>query len=186
MLQRDAWLDILGKFCHVEVSKRHDPITGKLSTSTSLLFPRYHQWQVVTQLAASARAEGPGQKYLVQHSAGSGKTNSIAWTAHRLFTLHDEANAKVFDSVIVITDRTVLDTQLQEAIQQIESTTGFVVSVTGDEAGHVGLASKSALLAKALTDGGKIIVVTIQTFPYALKIISENAAVKNRQLRRDR
>lgn len=181
VLQRDAWLDIIGKFLHVEVTKSHDPITGQLAVSTSLLFPRYHQWQVVTQLASTARSEGPGHKYLVQHSAGSGKTNSIAWTAHRLFTLHDSDNAKVFDSVIVITDRTVLDTQLQDAVRQIESTSGFVVSVTGDEAGQVGLASKSALLAKALTDGGKIIVVTIQTFPYALKIMKESTALAGRK-----
>ncbi len=181
VLQRDAWLDIIGKFLHVEVSKAHDPITGQLLVSTSLLFPRYHQWQVVTELANTARAEGPGHKYLVQHSAGSGKTNSIAWTAHRLYTLHDADIAKVFDSVIVITDRTVLDTQLQDAIRQIESTSGFVVSVTGEEAGQIGLASKSALLAKALTDGGKIIVVTIQTFPYALKIIKESAGLASRR-----
>ncbi len=156
-------------------------LPGSSRSATSLLFPRYHQWQVVTELASAAREEGPGQKYLVQHSAGSGKTNSIAWTAHRLFTLHDADNAKVFDSVIVITDRTVLDTQLQEAIRQIESTSGFVVSVTGDEAGHVGLSSKSALLAKALADGGKIIVVTIQTFPYALKIIKESEGLAHRR-----
>ena len=181
VLQRDTWLDIIGKFLHVEVRKTHNPITGQQHVATSLLFPRYHQWQIVTELAKAAREEGPGQKYLVQHSAGSGKTNSIAWTAHRLFTLHDADNAKVFDSVIVITDRTVLDTQLQEAIRQIESTSGFVVSVTGDEAGHVGLASKSALLAKALADGGKIIVVTIQTFPYALKIIKESDGLAHRR-----
>jgi len=181
VLHRDAFLDILGRFMHVETATKHDEITGAVSKSSALLFPRFHQWDVVTRLAAAARAEGVGKRYLVQHSAGSGKTNSIAWTAHRLFRLHDDQGEKVFDSVIVITDRTVLDAQLQEAIRQIESTTGYVVTVTGDEAGKEGLGAKSALLAQALAQGGKIIVVTIQTFPFALKVMSESASLAGKR-----
>ena len=96
------------------------------SKKTTLLFPRFHQWELVTDLLATVKAEGAGNRYLAQHSAGSGKTNSIAWTAHGLSTLHDENNHKVFDSVIVVTDRTVLDDQLQKAIKQIEGTDGIV------------------------------------------------------------
>lgn len=171
VLQRDAWLDILGRFLHVETTRRVDPITGAATTSTALLFPRFHQWQAVTALAAAARAEGAGHRYLVQHSAGSGKTRSIPWTAHRLARLHDAADAKVFDSVIVVTDRTVLDDQLQEAIGQIDAAHGVVAAIDEDEVLRSGEGSKSGVLAKVLADGKLIVVVTIQTFPYALDAI---------------
>jgi type I restriction enzyme R subunit len=180
VLQRDSLLDIAGKFMHVEVAQRRDPITGKVTRSTTLLFPRLHQWGVVHALADAARAEGPGHRYLVQHSAGSGKTNSIAWTAHRLARLHNAANEKVFDSVIVVTDRTVLDAQLQEAIRQIDGNTGVVLAVDRDEAARAGATSKSDLLAKALTDGKLIIVVTIQTFPFALDAIRKTKGLKDK------
>ncbi|MDQ2955453.1 MAG: DEAD/DEAH box helicase family protein [Actinomycetota bacterium] len=177
VLQRDSWLDILGKFMHVESRDRVDAVTKATSRSTTLLFPRFHQWEAVTELVAAAKAEGPGGRYLIQHSAGSGKTNSIAWTAHRLATLHDDENQKVFQSVIVVTDRTVLDDQLQEAIGQAEQVTGVVVPITDEQArktmGDDGkpLTSKSKLLAKCLVDGTLVIVVTIQTFPFALEEI---------------
>ncbi|MGI8433828.1 MAG: type I restriction endonuclease subunit R [Nocardioidaceae bacterium] len=177
VLHRDSLLDILGKFMHTETSTKHDPITGKPKTTMRLLFPRYHQWDVVTSLARTARTEGTGHRYLVQHSAGSGKTNSIAWTAHRLARLHDEKNEKVFDSVIVVTDRTVLDNQLQEAIRQIDGGTGVVLAIDSDEvkmatsASKGDIKSKSGLLAKSLLDGRLIVVVTIQTFPYAMDAI---------------
>lgn len=180
VLQRDSLLDIAGKFMHVEVTQRRDPITGKVTRSTTLLFPRLHQWDVVRKLADAARAEGPGHRYLVQHSAGSGKTNSIAWSAHRLARLHNDANEKVFDSVIVVTDRTVLDAQLQDAIRQIDGNTGVVVAVDRDEAARVGATSKSDLLANALTDGKLIIVVTIQTFPFALDAIRQTKGLKDK------
>ncbi|PZS31231.1 MAG: restriction endonuclease subunit R [Pseudonocardiales bacterium] len=186
VLQRDSWLNIIAKFMHTESSENTDPITGKTWKSTTLLFPRFHQWEAVTKLLAAARTEGPGHRYLIQHSAGSGKTNSISWTAHGLATLHDANNTKVFDSVIVVTDRTVLDDQLQDAIQQIDSTAGVVVSVTGDEAGRTigadgqALTSKSALLAKALLDGKLIIVVTIQTFPFAMDAIRKTKGLKDK------
>ena len=187
VLQRDSWLNIIAKFLHTEIKVDTDPITGKTTKSTTLLFPRFHQWEAVTQLLATARTEGPGHRYLIQHSAGSGKTNSISWTAHGLATLHDADNTKIFDSVIVVTDRTVLDDQLQDAIQQIDSTAGVVLTVTGDEAGRtIGadgqpLTSKSALLAKALLDGKLIIVVTIQTFPFAMDAIRKTTGLKDKK-----
>jgi type I restriction enzyme R subunit len=151
------------------------------------LFPRFHQWDAVTKLTQAAAAEGPGHRYLVQHSAGSGKTNSIAWTAHRLARLQVD-NAKVFDSVIVVTDRNVLDAQLQEAIKQIDATAvqgqayaGIVAAIDIDEARKQGATSKSGLLAKALQGGKLIIVVTIQTFPFAMKEIRENSGLKGKR-----
>lgn len=161
VLQRDAWLDVIGRFMHLQISKSVDPVTGDVEKRETLLFPRYHQWESVTKLVAAARAEGPGHRYLVQHSAGSGKTNSIAWTAHQLSTLHRADGAKAFDSVIVVTDRTVLDTQLQDAIKQIDAKTGVVFAIDAAGAG-----SKSERLAAALKAKAPIIVVTIQTFGF--------------------
>jgi type I restriction enzyme R subunit len=175
VLQRDAWLGIIGSFLHASSRKETDPVTGEVTVRESLLFPRFHQWESVTQLVASAREEGPGHTYLIQHSAGSGKTNSIAWTAHQLSTLHNDSGKKVFDSVIVVTDRTVLDDQLQDAIYQIDHKSGVVVPImsgTGD--------SKSAQLKVALAEGRQIIIVTIQTFPFALKEIRSSGALVGR------
>jgi len=162
VLAKDAWLDIIGRFMHLQVDKSVDPVTGDVVKRESLLFPRYHQWESVTQLVATAKTEGPGHRYLIQHSAGSGKTNSIAWTAHQLSTLHNDDGSKVFDSVIVVTDRTVLDSQLQDAIKQIDAKTGVVAGIES------GGGSKSAALAAALKTGTQIIVVTIQTFGFVL------------------
>lgn len=160
VLQRDAWLNIIGRFMHLEVSKTVDPVTGAVVKRETLLFPRYHQWESVTKLIETARDEGPGHKYLIQHSAGSGKTNSIAWTAHQLSTLHRADGSKAFDSVIVVTDRTVLDSQLQDAIRQIDAKTGVVWAIES------GSGSKSERLAEALSKRAPIIVVTIQTFGF--------------------
>ena len=107
---------------HLHVEDKIDPDTGKKTRKQTMLFLRYHQWEAVTKLVEAARTQGPGHRYLIQHSAGSGKTNSISWLTHRLSVLHDEDNKAVFDSVIVITDRNVLDAQLQEAIRQIDAT----------------------------------------------------------------
>jgi type I restriction enzyme, R subunit len=178
---REAWLHIIGKFIHTEHSESTDPITGVKTKSTVILFPRYHQWEAVTKLVATSREEGAGHRYLIQHSAGSGKTNSISWAAHQLATLHDENDEKVFDSVIVVTDRTVLDDQLQDAIRQIDSTTGVVETVTLKEATKAGLKSKSEQLAKALTDRKLIVVVTIQTFPFAMDVIRKTRGLKDRR-----
>lgn len=161
VLQRDAWLNVIGRFMHLQPIKTVDPVTGDVKKDALLLFPRYHQWESVTQLIEAARTEGPGHKYLIQHSAGSGKTNSIAWTAHQLSTLHRPDGSKAFDSVIVVTDRTVLDTQLQDAIKQIDAKSGVVVAIDGAASG-----SKSEKLAAALQAKAPIIVVTIQTFGF--------------------
>lgn len=183
VLQRDAWLHILGKLLHLEKRTETDPITGAVTRSTSLLFPRYHQWELVTRMLETARAEGPGQRYLVQHSAGSGKTNSIAWLAHGLATLHDADDRKVFDTVIVVTDRTVLDDQLQKAISQIEGVDGTVATINADEVRKAGdtVTSKSGLLAKELLAGKLIVIVTLQTFPFALAAIRENAGLADKR-----
>ncbi|WP_338856840.1 type I restriction endonuclease [Gordonia hongkongensis] len=169
---RDTWLDILGRFMHLQIEEKVDPsaeLRGrgavKKVRKEAMLFPRFHQWDAVTKLISAAKTEGPGHKYLIQHSAGSGKTNSISWLTHRLSVLHDDDNKPVFDAVLVITDRTVLDSQLQEAIRQIDDTPGMVAHI--DSLGG----SKSGKLAEALESGTKIIIVTIQTFPYALDLI---------------
>jgi type I restriction enzyme R subunit len=182
VLDRDAWLMILGKFCHVETRDRRDPITGAIEKSTTLLFPRYHQWEAVTKMVAHVREHGPGHRYLIQHSAGSGKTNSIAWTAHRLARMFDADDKKVFDTVIVDTDRTVLDDQLQVAVRQIDaadtgSASGEGIITTVDEVEVRKAGSKSTALAEALTGGKLIVVVTLQTFPFAMDAIAANAGL---------
>ena len=154
---RDTWLDILGNFLHLERKETEEH--SRKTVKESLIFPRYHQLDVVTKLMNAARTEGPGYSYLIQHSAGSGKSNSIAWCAHRLAALHNEADARVFDSVIVITDRRVLDRQLQETISQFEHKAGVVQAI--DE--------NSQQLAHALTEGTPIIVTTLQKFPFILQ-----------------
>lgn len=174
VFQKDNWLQILGRFMHLSIENLIDPVTGEQSKRESLLFPRYHQWESVSKLIVTAKAEGPGHKYLIQHSAGSGKTNSIAWTAHQLSTLHSDEGKKVFDSVIVVTDRTVLDDQLSSAIQQIDHKTGVVAAIDNKQG------SKSTALADALRANKPIIVVTMQTFPFILGQIQESSAAKGK------
>ncbi|NAW34033.1 type I restriction endonuclease subunit R [Halomonas alimentaria] len=156
----DAWLKVLGRFLHLE-KKTSEDFHGRRQTKETLIFPRYHQWEVVNRLIQATLAEGPGRRYLVQHSAGSGKSNSIAWCAHQLANLYAEDGKKLFNSVIVVTDRTVLDSQLQETIYQFEHTHGVVRPITRD----IGNQSKSEQLAEALASNTRIIIVTIQTFP---------------------
>mgnify|MGYP000370787551 CR=1 FL=1 len=165
----DAWLHLLGRFLHLEKTKWQD-FHGRWHTKESLIFPRYHQWEAVNRLIETTRAEGPGQRYLIQHSAGSGKSNSIAWTAHQLAALYDDEGNKRFDSVVVVTDRTVLDSQLQDTIYQFEHASGVVRPITRDE----GNESKSAQLAEALKSRTRIIIVTIQTFPALFEALGEH------------
>lgn len=164
---RESWLEILGRYL---IGKRDDK-----KRLTQVIFPRYHQLDVTRRLVAEVRANGAGQRYLIQHSAGSGKTNSIAWSAHFLADLHDAANAKLFDSVLVVSDRNVLDAQLQEAIFDFERTAGVVETITSERG------SKSAQLGQALKDGKKIIVCTIQAFPFALEKVQELAATEGKR-----
>ena len=107
--RRDSLLDLVGRFVHLQVEKKTDPNSGKTTTTESMIFPRYHQMDCVRRLVGAAREQGAGANYLVQHSAGSGKSNSIAWLAHRLASLHDAQDRKVYDAVVVLTDRKVLD-----------------------------------------------------------------------------
>jgi type I restriction enzyme R subunit len=154
---RDVWLDILGNFLHLE-KKEVEEAPGKKVTKESLIFPRFHQLDAVLKLVGTVAAEGVGHPYLTQHSAGSGKSNTIAWTAHRLANLHDASDHRIFDSVIVITDRKVLDRQLQETISQFEHKAGVVQKI--DE--------NSAQLAKALNEATPVIITTLQKFPFVL------------------
>jgi len=153
---RDAWLDLLGRFVHVD-----KPAKGSKKPA-QVIFPRYHQWDAVLRIEAAAREEGAGHSYLVQHSAGSGKSNTIAWLAHRLSTLH-AGDTKVFDKVIVITDRVVLDRQLQDTIYQFEHAHGLVERIDED----------SAQLASALSgEQARVIITTLWKFPYAAKVMA--------------
>jgi type I restriction enzyme R subunit len=168
-------LAILGRFVHLHIEEKED-WEGRKVKKESMIFPRYHQWDVVKKLLAAAKHEGPGQRYLIQHSAGSGKSNSIAWTAHQLSSLYDASGNKQFHSVIVVTDRTVLDAQLQDTIYQFEHTDGVVGRINREE----GEGSKSEKLAEALVSSQPIIIVTLQTFPHVLKAIEKSASLKER------
>ncbi len=168
-------LNILGCFVHLQIEEKED-WEGRKYKKEVLIFPRYHQWDVVIKLVEAARTEGPGYKYLIQHSAGSGKSNSIAWVAHQLSSLYDAAGYKLFDSVIIVTDRTVLDDQLQDTIYQFEHVDGVVGRINNKE----GDGSKSEKLAAALENSQPIIIVTIQTFPYVLRAIENSVSLKDR------
>lgn len=149
---RDRWLELIQKFVHVE-------------DGGAIVFPRYHQWHVVVECQAHARVHGPGQSYLIQHSAGSGKTKEIAWLAHSLSTLHRDDDSKVFDKVIVITDRRVLDRQMRKQIAQFEQVAGVVRSVTQ---------SSSELLEALRSAQAKIITTTLQKFPFVLRSLDQD------------
>ncbi|PAV27539.1 type I restriction enzyme R subunit [Tamilnaduibacter salinus] len=168
-----AWLRILQRFLHLEQEEEPD-FHGNIRKKETMIFPRYHQWDAVTRLIDTTRNEGAGERYLIQHSAGSGKSNSIAWAAHQLAGLYDEQDNKLFNSVIVITDRTVLDSQLQNTIRQFERTEGMVCPITRDEKTTQ---SKSEQLAEALARGTRIIVVTIQTFPALYDALEANQSL---------
>lgn len=162
VLQRDSFLDILGHFMFIEKSeeKVDDGRGGQRRvTKEALVFPRYHQLDAVRRIVAASAQEGAGHYYLIQHSAGSGKTNSISWLSHRLASLHDTADKKLFNCVIVVTDRQVLDRQLQDAIYQIEHAQGVVKAIDKD----------SKQLAAALIDGTSIVITTLQKFPFVLR-----------------
>ena len=154
VFQKDSMMDILQKFIHLKNGK-------------ALIFPRYHQLDVVRKLLADVRANGAGHNYLIQHSAGSGKSNSIAWTAYRLASLHDDENRPVFSSVIVVTDRTVLDAQLQETISGFDHTLGAVETIGEDKS--------SKDLRDAINEGRRIIVTTLQKFPVIYQEVDKAA-----------
>ena len=161
VLERGSFLDILARFVHLQVEEKR--LGNKKVKRETMIFPRYHQLDCVRELVGHARGRGTGANYLVQHSAGSGKSNSIAWLAHRLATLHDAQDQKVFDSVVVVTDRVVLDQQLQNTIYQFEHKQGVVQKVDRD----------SAQLAQALEAGVPIVITTLQKFPFVTEKIGD-------------
>ena len=169
VLERDSLLDLLARFIHLQVDEKRDE-HGRKVRAESMIFPRYHQLGAVRMLVDAARSEGAGHNYLVEHSAGSGKSNTIGWLTHRLASLHDAANERVFDSVIVVTDRVVLDQQLQDTIYQFEHKRGVVQRI--DES--------SRQLAEALESAVPVIITTLQKFPFVsrqlLKIAEERGA----------
>jgi type I restriction enzyme R subunit len=170
VLQRDSLLELLARFVHIQVDEKRDD-SGRKVKREILIFPRYHQLEAVRFLVNAARNEGVGHNYLVEHSAGSGKSNTIAWLAHRLASLHDQENERVFDSVIVVTDRVVLDQQLQDTIYQFEHKRGVVLKI--DE--------RSRQLAEALENAVPIIITTLQKFPFVsrqlLKMAEERGEI---------
>jgi type I restriction enzyme R subunit len=176
VLQKDNWLHIFHRFVLQERKEAQD-VNGKTYFKEGLIFPRFHQWEGVTKMIDAVRIEGAGQPYLIQHSAGSGKTNTIAWTAHSLIRVRRPDGEPYFHSVIVVTDRQVLDQQLQEAIQQIEHQAGVVCAIDRQQSSL----PKSQQLAKAMLEGVPIIVCTLQTFPHAQKIILGEQSLRDRR-----
>lgn len=155
VLQRDSLLDLLARFLHLDIQERRTE-EGKKVRKESMIFPRYHQLQAVRNILSAAASEGAGHNYLVEHSAGSGKSNTIGWLAHRLSSLHNEKDERIFDSVVVITDRVVLDRQLQNTIYQFDHRQGVVQKIDED----------SRQLAEALESCAPIIITTLQKFPF--------------------
>ena len=163
---KNSFMDIIGKFLHLNAETFQ--LNGVQKTKETLIFPRYHQMDVVRKLTTDAKHNGAGHNYLIQHSAGSGKSNSIAWLSYRLSSLHNANNERVFDSVLVITDRKVLDSQLQSTIYQFEHKQGVVQKIE----------KNSQQLADAITAGSNIIITTLQKFPFILEKIGELPARK--------
>lgn len=160
VFQKESMMDILQKFIHLQITEDKKLMADgseKITKKKTLIFPRYHQLDVVRKLLDDVKANGAGKSYLIQHSAGSGKSNSIAWTAYRLASLHDQDNKAVFSSVVVVTDRTVLDAQLQDTISGFDHTLGAVEAIGEDK--------NSKDLRDALNNGVRIIVTTLQKFP---------------------
>ena len=164
---RESWLEILGRYLIAQRDKKKQ--------MASIIFPRHHLLDVTRKLQAAVLLDGPGGKYLIQHSAGSGNTNSIAWTAHFLAELHDADHNKVFDVVLVVSDRNVIDGQLQEALFDFQRTAGVVATITNQDG------SKSGKLAEALSGDKKIVVCTIQTFSFALEAVRKLAATQGKR-----
>ena len=173
--KKDSWLRIFHSFVYIESSEKVDK-NGIPKPKEVQIFPRYHQLRAVNKMIDDAKSKGAGQQYLCEHSAGSGKTSTIAWTAHDLTKLRNEDGKAHFNSVIVVTDRTVLDAQLQDAIQQIDHQFGMIEAIDRKKTSK----PKSKQLAEALLNGTPIIIVTIQTFPFAMESIITEKSLKDR------
>lgn len=161
ILQKDSWMEILQRFVHLQTEEFES--NGKIYKKEKLIFPRYHQLDAVRKISNNVLEVEAGTNYLIQHSAGSGKSNSIAWLAYRLSSLHNATDERIFDSVIVVTDRKVLDQQLQNTIYQFEHKTGVVQRIDKD----------STQLASALGYGTNIIITTLQKFPFVVDKVGE-------------
>jgi len=161
ILQKDSWMEILQRFIHLQTEEIE--VDGKIYKKEKIIFPRYHQLDAIRKISTKVLEVGTGKNYLIQHSAGSGKSNSIAWLAYRLSSLHSETNERIFDSVIVVTDRKVLDQQLQNTIYQFEHKSGVVQKIDKD----------SSQLASALGYGTNIIITTLQKFPFIVDKVGE-------------
>ena len=164
ILSKDTVLDLINKFIFIQNKETTDEITGKKKVKETVIFPRYHQLDVIRKILADVAENRTSQNYLIQHSAGSGKTNSIAWLAHRLSSLHDVDDKIIFDNIIIVTDRVVVDRQLQAAITGMEHKTGLI-RVMDDKC-------TSSDLATALKGNTKIIATTIQKFPYIVNSVA--------------
>lgn len=161
ILQKDSWMEIIQRFVHLQIEEFE--AEGRVYKKEKLIFPRFHQLDAVRQISEKVLEVGAGKNYLIQHSAGSGKSNSIAWLAYRLSSLHNALDERIFDSVIVVTDRKVLDQQLQNTIYQFEHKTGVVQKIDKD----------SLQLAYALGGGTNIIITTLQKFPFVIDKVGE-------------
>ena len=164
ILTKDTILELISKFIFIERKDSVDELTGKKKHSETIIFPRYHQLDLIRKLIASVTEHGTNLNYLIEHSAGSGKTNSIAWLTYRLASLHDAENRIIFDNIIIVTDRVVVDRQLQKAILGMDHKAGLI-RVMDDKC-------TSADLAYELTHNTKIIATTIQKFPYIVDTVS--------------
>lgn len=168
VLTKDVFMDILQRYIHLSVEETKTVKDSKevKKVSKKIIFPRYHQLDVVTKILADVKVKGSGDNYLIQHSAGSGKSNSIAWLAYGLSSIHNKENENIFTSVIVVTDRRVLDSQLQDTISGFDHTKGIVETI--------GEGKKSTDLRDAINDGKKIIITTLQKFPIIYNEIDDN------------
>jgi len=173
VLNRETILNIIHRYMHLQKEEIENH-NGRKSIKETMIFPRYHQLDAVRRLLADTKERGVGKSYLIQHSAGSGKSNSIAWLAHQLSSLHSKEEEALFNSIIVITDRTILDTQLQKTISSFDHQKGLIVNISREGSSD----SKSAQLAEALERSAKIIITTIQTFPFVLEAIEKRTTLQ--------
>lgn len=175
ILKKDTLVELITKFIFIETKESKDPLTGKKRKKQRLIFPRYHQLDVIRKTLADLKVNKTSQNYLIQHSAGSGKTNSIAWLAHRLASLHDNDDKIIFDNIIIMTDRVVVDRQLQRAIMGIEHKAGLI-RVMDDKC-------TSEDLKLVMESNTKIVVTTIQKFPYVVDLIKDDSSVSEQSLK---
>ncbi|SDC25878.1 type I restriction endonuclease subunit R [Acinetobacter boissieri] len=175
--QKDNWLKIFHHFVYIEKKSKVD-LYGRWTEQQRVIFPRYHQFDAVNKIIADVKQNGTGLNYLCEHSAGSGKTSTISWICHSLIRLRHHNGEPFYNSIIVVTDRTVLDDQLQEAIQQLDHQKGLIAAINRNDKEHSGK-SKSKQLEEALLSNKQIIIVTIQTFPHVMEAILTNTSLSD-------